>query len=266
MRARRVLTRRPAFLAYRCYVRLCRADLQGDFTRPASTTRSSPRQRSSQFAVACSTGRLITDIWRTGSGQSKRFGTPLAVADGDGIGSPGRDGERQGFDARAIPRVPARPRRIDSYPAELTDPTAFTEIVTVIREKFKLAKMVMVGDRGMITSARIEALNTTGDGGGPPGGAYGWITALRGPAIRKLMAEDGPLQMSLFDQQNLAEITSPGLPRRAAGRLPQPGAGRRPRPHPRRAAGRHRKAARPLIARVAAGRLHGAGAIGVEVG
>ncbi len=70
----------------------------------------------------------------------------------------------------------------------------------------------MVGDRGMITSARIEALNATDDGGGPPGGAYGWITALRAPAIRKLMAEDGPLQLSLFDEQNLAEITSPDYP------------------------------------------------------
>jgi hypothetical protein len=84
-------------LTDRCYVRLYCADLQGDFTKPVSTTRSSPRQRSSQFAVACSTGRLITDIWRTGSGQSKRFGAPLAVADGDGIRSLGRDGGRKGF-------------------------------------------------------------------------------------------------------------------------------------------------------------------------
>jgi hypothetical protein len=47
-----------------------------------------------------STGRLITDIWRTGSRQSKRFGAPLAVADGDVIRSLGRDGERQGFRRR----------------------------------------------------------------------------------------------------------------------------------------------------------------------
>jgi hypothetical protein len=44
-----------------------------------------PTHRSPQFAVACSAGPVITDIWRTGSGQSKRFGEPLAVADGDGI-------------------------------------------------------------------------------------------------------------------------------------------------------------------------------------
>jgi hypothetical protein len=43
-------------------------------------------------------------------------------------------------------------------------------------------------------------------------GKYGWITALRAPAIRKLMADDGPLQLSLFDEQDLAEISSPGFP------------------------------------------------------
>jgi len=51
---------------------------------------------------ARSTGRLFTDIWRTESGPSKRFGAPLAVADGDGIRSPGRDGECQGFARRSI--------------------------------------------------------------------------------------------------------------------------------------------------------------------
>ena len=71
--------------------------------------------------------------------------------------------------------------------------------------------MVMVGDRGMITSARIAALNQLEDGTQRPD-LYGWITALRAPAIRKLMADDGPLQLSLFDQQDLAEITSPDFP------------------------------------------------------
>ena len=53
----------------------------------------------------------------------------------------------------------------------------------------------MVGDRGMITSARIAALNQLEDGTPRPDG-YGWITALRAPAIRKLMADGGPLQLS----------------------------------------------------------------------
>ena len=81
----------------------------------------------------------------------------------------------------------------------------------MVREKFGLAKMVMVGDRGMITSARIAALNQPEDGTARPD-PYGWITALRAPAIKKLMADDGPLQLSLFDQQDLAEITSRDFP------------------------------------------------------
>jgi hypothetical protein len=117
----------------------------------------------------------------------------------------------------------------------------------------------------MIISARIQALNQREDGTQRPD-PYGWLTALRAPAIRKLMTDDGPLQLSLFDQQNLAEITSPGLPRRAADSLPQPGPGRRPGPHPQRAAGRHREAAGPITGRVRAGRLTGAGQIGVEAG
>ena len=69
----------------------------------------------------------------------------------------------------------------------------------------------MAGDRGMITSARIRALSQREDGTQRPD-AYGWITALRAPAIRKLMADDGPLQLSLSGQQDLAEITSPDFP------------------------------------------------------
>src|SRR6266498_2698572 len=63
----------------------------------------------------------------------------------------------------------------------------------------------------IITSARIAALNQPEDGTPRPD-PYGWITALRAPAIKKLMAGDGPLQLSLFDQQDLAEITSPDFP------------------------------------------------------
>ena len=83
--------------------------------------------------------------------------------------------------------------------------------MNVVRKKFGLAQMVMVGDRGMITSARIQALNQREDGTERPD-SYGWITALRAPAIKKLMADDGPLQLSLFDQQDLAEITSLDFP------------------------------------------------------
>src|SRR5882762_3851275 len=100
-----------------------------------------------------------------------------------------------------------RPVAVRVFAGNTGDPGAFTAIVKVVRDKFGLAKMVMVGDRGMITSARIQAMNQLEDGTQRPDG-YGWITALRAPAIKKLMADGGPLQLSLFDQQNLAEITS----------------------------------------------------------
>ena len=114
----------------------------------------------------------------------------------------------------------------------------------MVRTKFGLAQMIMVGDRGMITSARIAALNQLDDGTQQPD-PYGWITALRAPAIRKLMADDGPLQLSLLDQQDLAEITSGDFPgeRLIACRNPVLAADRaRKRAGP---AGRHREAARP---------------------
>jgi hypothetical protein len=145
-----------------------------------------------------------------------------------------------------------RPVAVRVLPGNTGDPAAFTEIVKVIRDKFGLAKMVMVGDRGMITSARIQALNKADDGAEPPD-PYGWITALRAPAIKKLMAEDGPLQLSLFDEQNLAEITSPDYPgeRLVACRNPVLAADRARTRSELLAA--TEKLLAPIIARVAAG-------------
>jgi hypothetical protein len=158
-----------------------------------------------------------------------------------------------------------RPVAVRVFPGNTGDPTAFTQIVEVVRARFGLRDMVMVGDRGMITAARIAALNQTGDGTARPD-PYGWITALRAPAIRKLMAEDGPLQLSLFDQQDLAEITSPDFPgeRLIACRNPVLAADRARTREELLAA--TEKLLAPLIARVRAGRLTGAGPIGVEVG
>jgi hypothetical protein len=158
-----------------------------------------------------------------------------------------------------------RPAAVRVFPGNTGDPSAFTEIVQVVRDKFGLAKMVMVGDRGMITSARIEALNQLEDGTQRPD-PYGWITALRSPAIRTLMADDGPLQMSLFDQQDLAEITSEDFPgeRLVACRNPVLATERARKRDDLLAA--TEKLLDPIAARVAAGRLHGAAKIGVEVG
>src|SRR5690348_3213877 len=158
-----------------------------------------------------------------------------------------------------------RPVAVRVFPGNTGDPTAFTEIAAVVRDKFKLAKMVMVGDRGMITSARVEALNQLEDGTQQQD-PYGWITALRAPAIKKLMADDGPLQLSLFDQQDLAEITSEDFPgeRLVACRNPVLAADRARKREDLLAA--TEKLLAPLTARVQAGRLAGAAKIGVEVG
>jgi hypothetical protein len=160
-----------------------------------------------------------------------------------------------------------RPVAVRVFGGNTGDPAAFTAIVKVTREKFGLAKMVMVGDRGMITSARIAALNQLEDGTRRrDASAYGWITALRAPAIRKLMAEDGPLQLSLFDEQDLAEITSDDFPgeRLIACRNPVLAADRARKREDLLLATEQLLA--PLIARVTAGRLAGAAAIGVEAG
>src|SRR5450759_2857905 len=97
-----------------------------------------------------------------------------------------------------------RPVAVRVFPGNTADPTAFTTIVEAVKDTFKLKDMVMVGDRGMITSARVQELRELG--------GFGWVTALRAPAIAALAADDGPLQMSLFDQVNLAEITHPDYP------------------------------------------------------
>jgi hypothetical protein len=153
-----------------------------------------------------------------------------------------------------------RPVAVRVFEGNTADPAAFTEIAGVVKNTFGLKQMVMVGDRGMITSARIDALKELD-------GKYAWITALRAPAIKKLMADDGPLQLSLFDEQDLAEITSeedfPGE-RLIACRNPALAAERaRKREDLLAATG---KLLAPVIARVAAGKLAGAADIGKKVG
>jgi transposase len=101
-----------------------------------------------------------------------------------------------------------RPVAVRVFAGNTADPKAFTKIVTDLKDTFTLDDLVMVGDRGMITSARIKALRELGDNGA----GFGWITALRHPAIAALAADNGPLQMSLFDQQDLVEIVHPDYP------------------------------------------------------
>lgn len=158
-----------------------------------------------------------------------------------------------------------RPVAVRVFAGNTADPAAFTEIVTVIRDTLGIGRLVLVGDRGMITSARVEALRELNDN---PDTAtdFGWITALRAPAIAKLAAEAGPLQMSLFDTQDLAEITHPDYPgeRLIACRNPALAAERARKRAELLAATDKLLAA--LAARVSAGTLRGAGKIGEAVG
>ena len=96
-----------------------------------------------------------------------------------------------------------RPVAINVYPGNTGDPTTVPDQVEKLRQRFGLSRVVLVGDRGMLTEPQIGKLRQH------PG--LGWISALRGPAIRELV-ESGSLQLSLFDEMNLAEIRSPDYP------------------------------------------------------
>ena len=158
-----------------------------------------------------------------------------------------------------------RPVAVRVFEGNTADPDAFTDIVEVVRTGLGIENLVLVGDRGMITTARIAALRKLND---DPDTAtdFGWITALRAPAIAKLAADDGPLQMSLFDTQDLAEIAHPDFPgeRLIACRNPLLAAQRARKRDDLLAATEH--LLEPITARVAAGRLAGADKIGVAVG
>ena len=96
------------------------------------------------------------------------------------------------------------PVAVEVFEGNRADPTTVTSQIQKLRQRFGLRSVVVVADRGMLTEARIrEELKPL------PG--MGWITALRGPQIRKLF-QSGPLQLSLFDQRDLAEIQSPDYP------------------------------------------------------
>jgi hypothetical protein len=149
------------------------------------------------------------------------------------------------------------PVAVEAFPGNTADPATVETQVEKLRARFGLTDIVLVGDRGMLTSARIERLRETG--------GIGWLSCLRAPAIRRLV-EAGDLQLGLFDERNLAEITSPEFPgeRLVVCR------------NPALAAERARKreallaATEEALARVAAsvdrGRLRSAAAIGLRAG
>lgn len=95
------------------------------------------------------------------------------------------------------------PVAVEVYPGNTQDQTTVTDQVTKLQTRFSLERVVLVGDRGMLTEARIKDLKRH------PG--LGWVSALTARAVRDLVAQDH-LQLSLFDQQNLAEISTDAFP------------------------------------------------------
>jgi transposase len=96
-----------------------------------------------------------------------------------------------------------RPIAIEIYPGNTGDPTTVADQVGKLRKQFGLSRVVVVGDRGMLTQPQIERIKRHPE--------MGWITALTSVAVRSLL-EKGVLQLSLFDEKNLAEISSPDYP------------------------------------------------------
>ena len=96
------------------------------------------------------------------------------------------------------------PVAVEVFEGNTADPATVASQIAKLKQRFRLRHVVLVGDRGMLTAARIEqTLRPAG---------LDWITALRGPAIQQLAAEGGPLQFSLFDTRDMAEISSPDYP------------------------------------------------------
>jgi transposase len=98
---------------------------------------------------------------------------------------------------------PGRPIAVEVFSGELHDDKTLPSQIEKLKVRFGLSRVVVVSDRGMVTKANLELLSET-DGAG-------WITALKAPQIQKLV-KDGSLQPTLFDQINLAEITSEDYP------------------------------------------------------
>jgi transposase len=96
------------------------------------------------------------------------------------------------------------PVAVEVFDGNTGDPTTLCSQIQKVRERFGLQRVVFVGDRGLITEARIREELRSVEG-------LDWITALRSPQIRQLM-ESGALQLSLFDQQDLAEIRDSAYP------------------------------------------------------
>jgi len=149
------------------------------------------------------------------------------------------------------------PVAVEAFAGNTADPATLETQVEKLRTRFGLSDIVLVGDRGMLTSARIERLRELGE--------IGWVSCLRAPAIRSLV-EAGDLQLGLFDERNLAEISSPDFPGERLVICRNPALAQE-RTRKREALLRATEAALATVARlVERGRLRTAAAIGLRAG
>ena len=92
---------------------------------------------------------------------------------------------------------------VEAFAGNLIDHQTLPAQIEKLKQRFGLSSVILVCDRGMATKANLEAIGAAE--------GIGWITALKAPAVKRLV-KDGDLQLSLFDQTNLAEITSDAYP------------------------------------------------------
>jgi len=120
-----------------------------------------------------------------------------------GYSRDGRRGRKQ-IEYGLLTDPAGRPVAVEVFAGATSDPESFKTAITRVRDDFGVERLIMVGDRGMITGTRIADLRKLQ--------GMEWIGALKAPAIARLAADDGPLQMSLFDQHSFAEIAHPDYP------------------------------------------------------
>ena len=119
-----------------------------------------------------------------------------------GYSRDGRPGKAQ-VEFGLLTNAAGMPVAIEAFAGNTADPATFQGQVEKVKERFGVAEVVWVADRGMLTGAQVTRLREVA-------GAH-WITALRAPSIKRLV-EAGAVQLSFFDTQNLAEVTDPRYP------------------------------------------------------
>ena len=123
---------------------------------------------------------------------------PLAALGHSRDGKPGKPQVNWGL----VCSSDGRPVAVQVHPGNTADPTTVPDVIDTVKERFGIERVILVGDRAMITDAHAATLKELG---------AGFVSALKSAQIRKLIGS-GELQLSLFDQRNLAEITSTEFP------------------------------------------------------